>query len=405
MRARLVSLMILGLSLCTTNINSIQELFPEGSTDNNPCVYNVERAFDYLPTRTDSFFSVWTDSMIKSPKYQQIQSNQYKGIWGALNHFQAIKRLPEHLNLGTYFAITGSDPITPQSQLFIVNVASGSKHGKFEKQAKSKTPPDTDHFVSSIILDTEYWHAGGIDSAGKYLAITVDNETDSKILFFDIENPVKPKRLKVQIDRPNRNAIAVGLTKLTCGHFVVAVWTDGNNRANRGLDFYFSRTSNLKDGFEDHHTLHVPETAFDNFVQKQTYENINFINDYTGKTYLVGTGNSSSTAPLRIGIDHADLFLVDFTEVTPAMMEQATHYEPSSVVAKLSVGSLIPKVTFVKEKHMYCKQGICNFNAGANIYIPDQQHVYLYALPHWLTRSGQLLNFAQYASVQRTYPD
>ena len=186
---------------------------------------------------------------------------------------------------------------------------------------------------------------------------------------------------------------------------MLAVWTDGHKNTNRGLDFYFSRTRTLQDGFDDHHTIHIPDKAITNFMERKDYQNINFINDYDGRIYLVGTGNTSATAPLKIGVDHADLFLVEFTRITQEMMEKAKTYEPSSIVTKLSVGSLIPNITFIKEKHMYCKQGICNFNSGATIYTPDQQHIYLFSLPHWLSNKGKHLNFAQYASIQRTYPE
>lgn len=382
-----------------------QELVPEGSAENNPCVYKVEEAFDHIPGKTDQFFSAWTDSVIDTPKYQQIQSNKYKGIWGGSNHFQAIKRLPAYLKLSNYFAITGSDPITPRSQLFIMRIDSSKNDLSLHKNSKHATINQHDNLIRAITLDESYWHAGGIDSVGKYLALAIDNETDSRILFYDILKPAQPKRLDVIIERPSRNAIAVGITRLQNGQFVVAVWTDGYKNSSRGLDFYFSRTTKLLDGFEDHHTIHVPDKSFENFMHQQNYQNISFINDYEGKIYLVGTGNTSATAPLKIGIDHADLFLVEFKQVTPQMMERAMTYEPSGLVAKLSVGSLIPKVTFIKEKHMFCKQGICNFNAGANIYIPDQQHLFLYSLPHWLAKNGTQLNFAQYASIQKTYPD
>lgn len=381
------------------------ELVPEGSSENNPCVYKVERAFDYLPARTDQYFAAWTNSYIQPPKYQQIQSNQYKGIWGGLNHFQSIKRLPAHLGLGNYFAITGSDPNTPAAHLFIMHIGSMPKKGRLHKNTNHNSPAHNDHLIYSSVLDKQYWHVGGIDVAGKYLAIPLNDQNDSKVIFFDVQDPENPQSLKVCVNRPSRNSIAVALTKLSSGQFVLAVWTDGLKNNSRGLDFYFSRTRSLIDGFEDSRTLHVADIAFSQFMQKQNYQNINFVNDFEGNVYLVATGNSSATAPLKAGIDHADLFLVTFKRISDVMKEHAAKYEPSSVVNKLEEGSLIPQLTFLKEKHMYCKQGICNFNAGATIYIPDQQHIFLYSLPHWLTNNGKFLNFAQYASIQRTYPE
>jgi hypothetical protein len=399
------TLMLLAITVTVTLQSDQGCLVPEGSQENNPCVYKVENAFDYIPSRTDQFFAVWADSAIESPKYQQIQSNQYKGIWGGLNHFQSIKRLPEHLGLGNYFAITGSDPIKPVAQLFIVRLDTKNTQGKLAKILINGKPQRNDRLICTLDLGKEYWHIGGIDSAGKYLAVAMSNDNDSKILFFDISDPEHLNQLKTQIDRPLRNSIAVALTRLKNGQFVLAVWTDGHKNTSRGLDFYFSRSKSLPDGFQDHHTIHIPDTAFDHFMQKQQYQNISFINDFEGNVYLVGTGNTSATAPLKAGIDHADLFLIDFSKITQNKIDRARAYDPSSIVTKLPIGSFLPHVTFIKEKHMYCKQGICNFNAGATTYVPDQQHIYIYSLPHWLCNNGTLLNFAQYAGIQRTYPD
>ena len=86
------------------------------------------------------------------------------------------------------------------------------------------------------------------------------------------------------------------------------------------------------------------------------------------------------------------------------MIDNAKKCDPQGITAQLRVGAKRPYVLFMEEKHMFCKQGICNFGSGATVYIPDQQHILVYSLPYWLADHGKQLTFAQFGSFQKTYP-
>lgn len=386
---------------------------PSGSKENNPWVYNVPKAFSNIPVRTDIFLSAWTNDIIKTPHYTQTLANRHQGIWGRLNHFQSIKRLPEHLGLGNLIVCTGTDPHTPESQLFLAQLESEKNSGLFEKNITKKEPPINDRLIKKFTLSSDYWYAGSVDMAGSYLAVPIYKNDGSQIVFYKLRYPkgTKPsvqdlsiKKLNITIDRPSMNASAVAFTRLSDGYYLLAVWTDDPHKKNRGLDFYCSKDKNLKNGFDTNSMIHVPTSLFYNYEGRNNFQNINFVNDFDGKLYLIAMANSAANLPLRPGIDIADLFEIRVRTATETKIDDAKKYDPQGITAQLKPGTKRPYVLFMTEKHMFCKQGMCNFSSGATIYIPDQQHIFIYSLPYWLAGHGKHLTFAQYGSIQKTYP-
>lgn len=384
-----------------------------GSQENNPWVYNVPKAFSSIPVRTNVFLSVWCNDIIKSPSYTQTLANRYQGIWGGLNHFQSIKRLPGHLGLGNFIAYTGTDPHTPSSQLFIAQLESEKNIGLLTKNIVKGEPPINDKLIKKITLDSTYWYAGSIDMTGAYLAIPVYKNDSSKIIFYKISYPdvgdpttkdLLIEDLNISIERPSMNATAVAFTRLADGYYLLAVWSNCSNAKNKGLDFYYSKDKDITHGFDPKDMIHIPTLLFNNYKGKNNYQNINFVNDFNGKLYLIALEHTVPTLPLRSGEDIADLFEIQVRTVTQPMIDEAKRYDPQGVTARLKVGAKRPYVTFMTEKHMFCKQGICNFSSGATLYIPDQQHIFIYSLPYWLTANGKQLTCAQFGSIQKTYP-
>ena len=384
-----------------------------GSSDNNPWAYNVPKAFSNIPVRADVFLSVWTNDIIVPPRYTQTIANRYQGIWGGLNHFQSIKRLPEHLGLGNLIAFTGTDPHTPESQLFIAQLDSKNKTGLLTKNITKGMPPTNHKLIKKITLSSDYWYAGSVDMAGQYLAVPMHKNNDSCILFYKISYPDKEEHLPenllieeldIPIERRSMDASAVALTRLEDGYYLLAVWTEGSTNKDRGLDFYCSKDTNLTNGFDVKQMIHIPASLFYNYTGKNHYQNINFVNDYAGDLYLIALENTDAQEQLKSGSDLATLFKITIREVTNAMIANARRYDPKSITAQLKIGTKRPYVLFMKEKHMFCKQGFCNFSSGATVYIPDQQHILIYSLPYFLIDQGKQLNFAQFGSIQKTYP-
>ena len=384
-----------------------------GSSENNPWVYNVPKAFSNIPVRADVFLSVWTNDIIKPPRYTQTLANRHQGIWGGLNHFQSIKRLPEHLGLGNLIVCTGTDPHTPESQLFIAQLESEKGAALFTKNIMKGEPPSNDRLVKKITLSSDYWYAGSVDMAGSYLAIPIYKNDDSQIVFYKIDYPDKEnhsikdlsiEKLNITIDRPSKSASAVAFTRLPDGYYLLAVWTDGPNRKNKGLDFYYSKDTDLAHGFDLNDMIHIPTSLFYNYKGRNNFQNINFVNDFTGKLYLIALENTAAPVPLESAIDIADLFEIKVRTTTKTMIADAKKYDPNGITAQLKVGAKRPYVIFMTNKHMFCKQGICNFSSGATVYIPDQQHIFIYSLPYWLVDHGKQLTFGQFGSIQKTYP-
>ncbi len=400
------------------NIQTKEFINTSGSEENNPWVYNVPKAFSYIPVKTDVVLSAWNNGIIPYPRYTQTLANRFLGIWGSLNHFQSIKRLSEYLDLGNLIVCAGTNPHTPESQLFIIQLESEKNDGLFVKNIIKKQSPLNDKLIKKISLSSKYWYTGSIDTTGQYLAIPVYNNDGSAIVFYRIHYEKKGHNsteknkqenliiedLEIPIERKARDAQAVAITRLSDGFFLVAIWTHGDNNKSKGLDFYCSKTPDITKGFDSQSIVHIPATLFYNYSGKEDYQNINFVNDFNGKLYLIALENTLSQDPIRSGLDLAHLFEIQLRTATKIMIEDAKRYNPNGITANLTVGAKRPYVTYMTEKHMYCKQGICNFSSGATIYIPDQQHIFLYSIPYYLTDGGKQLTFAQFGSIQKTYP-
>lgn len=390
---------------------------PTGSQENNPWVFRVPSAFNLIPVRADEVMGIAVNNVLKAPRYTYSANNKFKGIWGAQNHFQSVHRLPVHLGLGDYMVVAGSDPHEPQAQLFIVQFGSQGQKPRYTKNVNKGVPAVQDKMRRAIKLSEEKWHVGGLDMTGRFLAVPLSDDTSSKIVFYDMKDPEKPVLMKCEhkecikakkscltLFRKTANARAVAITKLIDGKFLLAVYTDGQSGTHRGLDFYVSKTISLYDGFDLKNRVHLGESEIKDFKQKRTFETINFVNDFDHSLYLVGSGNTSVDAPLKAGMDYLNLFEVKVFKVTEEMIASAKKNDPKSTMAAMAKDTLLPKVTFVKEKQMYCKQRMCNFNAGASLFVPDQQHLYVYSVPHWLDKKGSVLWVSQFSSIYKSYP-
>jgi len=100
--------------------------------------------------------------------------------------------------------------------------------------------------VARVAIDAGLWHAGGLATYGRVLAVPVygGNPLAGRVLFYDMSDPEHPVRMPVQIDRPGRKAYAVAVTRLANRHYLVAVLSDRDELARR-IDLYVSRAGDL----------------------------------------------------------------------------------------------------------------------------------------------------------------
>jgi hypothetical protein len=190
---------------------------------------DVEGAFAALPT-TDDPIAIAAGGLIARPAYRTSLDNGF----GFDNHFQGIQKIGETDTL----VLSGADAAAPAANLFIVRLDG----------------PATGALVSALTLDAEAWHAGGIAAYDSVLAVPLYGNggggRKSHVRFFDVSDPLAPRRLPVSIERDGRKAIAVALTRLVNAHWLVAVLS-GRDGEPRRLDFYLSRGDDLALGFDD----------------------------------------------------------------------------------------------------------------------------------------------------------
>ena len=255
---------------------------PQGGKYNNPLVNNVEKLFNKIPT-DPIHLAAWENDKVDWPRYTFSDENE-KGIQ---NHFQGIARLSEYLGVGQYIVLSGGNSHEKISDLFIIKMGSQDPEELWSENTKNGKPKKgSDKIVAHIEIDkTGYWHAGGMQTCGKYLAIPLEGR-GSKVVFYDISNPENPKKLNVYLKREGQGqGGAVAFTRLANGQFLLAIWQD-----KYGLDFYCSVSDSIDDGFEKIGS--VSGEKIKNLVGRKDfpeYQMINFVQETSGNIYLIGT--------------------------------------------------------------------------------------------------------------------
>lgn len=279
-------------------------------------------------------------------KYSPEKKN---GARPSVSHFQTIKLIREQNGARPKFiALAAGDVRTWKSQLFIAQHPQEGKLTEGWKVVKYININDSKD-------ENDLWHPGGMDISGKYLALPIEDwmvkkylskelypgvlthyEERSKIIFFDISNPLHPKRLPVAIERTSGFCPAVAFTRLDNGKFLV--YSGG------GGDVFISNTDRLEDGFKYYSSL-----------KRAMGQNLSFVTiGKNGDLYIIGTDNTSNLSPIYTGKNMAYLYKFE--------------YDPDS-----KAGS----VTKIAEKSCFCGEsgvagvlegpGDCNFNSAGNV--------------------------------------
>ncbi|MGY8689183.1 MAG: hypothetical protein ACKVHP_15785, partial [Verrucomicrobiales bacterium] len=174
------------------------------------------------------------------------------------------------------------------------------------------------------LLPKPYKHAGGIQIAGRFLAVGIeDNEKkDTSIVWILDIDQLKEETIKpfIEIKREGpvkrSTAGAVGLAKMGEKHLLaVGSWDSAT------IDFYESNNRPLEADDCQFTLVHSWDAAdadrskwFD--PKLPSYQNINLIVDDHGAIQLIGFANTG-------GKNHADVFLVDLS--THRLVKKTSH--------------------------------------------------------------------------------
>lgn len=337
----------------------------EANTASPPVLEDVEAAFARIETRGEHL-TACANGLIPRPSYRATLTN----LLGLRNHFQGIQRLPQP----GYLVMSGSSK--QGSDLFIVRL---TRDDNPERECDGEV-------VARILVDDVMTHAGGLSMLGSVLAVPVHGGSprQAKVSFYDLADPERPLRLAVEIARPGRKASSTAMTRLPNGHFLVAVLSQFDGLPLR-IDFYLSRTTILNEGFQlEPLSWRVSgvEARSDQDPTFSHFQGINFIRQADGRLYLVGFHNSVAPQTLLPGRDYADLYEVVFPRET-------THGANPMLTA--------PVVVKVANRMLYCKDGFCNLDAAAGLFVDPATHsMAIYAGAGWL--DGETLKVAVYRS-------
>jgi hypothetical protein len=323
-------------------------------------IHDVEAAFRRIQVRGEHLVAR-ANGLIPKPRYRATLGNLY---W-IRNHFQGIQRLPNT----RYLFLSGANPQSSQSDLFIIRLPGENAGGSEESGAE---------VVKHVKLDTVMWHAGGLSILGTTLAVPLHggHPRRAKVAFFDVSDPENPRRLAVEIDRPGRKASATAITRLPNGHVLVAVMSAFDGLPRR-VDFYLSRMPSLEGGF-----FPAPATWLVSEVearpgQKRTFsffQSINFVQQSDGRLFMVGFHNSFAVPASLPGRDYADLYELEFPEGSMDGSEPRLEK---------------PRIIKTGNRQLRCTDGFCNLDAAAGLFIdPASQSLSVYAAPGWLSKDS-----------------
>ncbi len=336
----------------------------------NACLRNVRAEFLKIRTHGDKL---------------GFHHTQTPGSYGQASHshYQGVQRF------GNYLAVTGSS--SQAGEVLIVELGSRPTSGKFRSnRISSNVPPANDRTVKVIQVSQRLSHAGGLQVAGKVLAVGVEGHGQSEVVFYSIENPKNPRELyRIARTQPAGgfndppSAGATALEKRQDGRFLLIVGRADSNV----LDIYLSRNGNISTN-----TFELVDSWHERELQGMdqefgNYQNINLIRQCDGQLFFVGLHkNIKIGGVVRGGQDWADLFKI---EVLPASQSGQSQTTSAQTV-----------ITKVANRHVYCRD-MCDFDAGAGTYVHPTQGLSIYGIEHW--RHHGLVRLNEFRSVPTSY--
>lgn len=352
---------------------------PQGNADCNPCVQNVIHSVNTLRDRGETMGFNW------GADYPPIEGS------GTDSHWQGIQRMPILPNDGLslpYIAVSSSHggQSNPYARFAIVKMGSRDQDGlRFRSnrlaygQLTKDVPPDSrDQIVVPKTIRTDYDHAGGIQTIGKYLL--VGTETDklpdrgvSILSLFDISKPQDDAVWEKSVSKDDVNS--VGIVRLSDGgYLMMRTFFDANS-----IEFYRKFTLNLANNDwagpfylwkkdERRSELHNPDGSIDN--NWSNYQSINIVTECeSGRLFLIASHNDGS--------DFVDAYRLDVLT---------------------SMNKVF--ITKVAKRHMFLdensgeRQG--DLQAAGGVYISPDNKLYFYATEHGRNGPGNSVKMIEF---------
>jgi hypothetical protein len=233
-------------------------------------------------------------------------------------------------------------------------------------------PPTTDRVVTVVRSDPGFDHSGGIQTAGRFLAVGLEEGARSRVAFWDMAAPATPRRTgTVEHATGVTGAGTVSLARLRGGRYLLVV---GGTNANI-LDFYVSRAGTDLSAPAFDHAVTWREAQLRSEIRNDRrfgdYQNISLLSDAAGQLWLIGTHTS---LPGGNGDDFADLHRLD---ADPQAGVRITK------VAKRHLHCAIPDA-FVPVGGRSVNFGgrQCNFDAAGGTYVTPEGGLLLYGVEH-----------------------
>jgi hypothetical protein len=339
----------------------------KGDEYSNPLIDSVKYRFEQIPDGTNSIWA-WPENTSKASFDEYISHGSI---------LKSIIRLPGHIGLGQYIALTAIDN-KKIINMFILNIGKEYSTGPYKDNLNFSGQPQKEScaVIRQIILGKKnYLNVGGMQTCGKYLAIPLMKKNGTRIRFYDIENPTGPFRLHCSIKRHGTSPLencSVAFTRLNTGYYLVAVWSD-----LFGLYFYLSNDIDLEEkhchfkciGFIENKAKIFQENNFQ-------FSSINFVQDIQKNIFMIGAHKEDNCKNINI----ADLFLLKL--------------EKNNTKQFIWVG----------RKSFTLKETSC-FNTGCSVYVHDSKNLWLYSCNPQLTipspdlyakSDHQFISFDQY---------
>ena len=316
---------------------------PWGSTDCNVCVADAVDAITSLRRHGDAmgFHMNGTPDVEFDHHWQGVQR-----LMGGGGRYLAISRSLASLSTDVSFVVVDMATRNGNGQRFRSNRLDPSFH------IPVTAPPLADRVVFSMAREGEFDHAGGMQALGNVLAVPYEGGPGSRVVFYDVSNPIAPVRLDNVVDHSplSDEAGTATLAKLQNGRFLLVI-----GRANANiLDFYVSSGTDLRTtAFEFFDTWEEGELTGDD-SEFGNYQNLNFLPQCDGSLFLIGTHRNAAGG---FGDDFIDLFSV-------------TNGEGSNVA-----------IEKVAKKHLFCS-GNCDFDAAGGIYVDPAGQLVVYGTTH-----------------------
>lgn len=272
------------------------------------------------------------------------------------NHWQGVQRLATQR--GRYLAVSRNGA---NVSFVIVRMASRDRSGERYRSnhigptSADTPPPATDRVVTVVAydrLDAGFNHSGGMQSVGDFLAVGLEDDERSRVVFWTVSDVRHPSRVgALRHETGVDGAGTISLAKLRGGrHLLIVGGTDANT-----LDFYLSRAgTGLANPRFDHTATWTEDELVGGDSEFGNYQNLNLVASSDGRLYLIGTHFSGIFGGRR---DVADLFVLE--------------RNPRS-----------PRIRKLASRHLYCAvpggNQHCDLDAAGGVYVTPTGGLLLY---------------------------